>query len=416
MNRSTILPLLLAVVLLVPVAAAGVTPQTNSSQPASADVSSQQNDSPTNYTQLYVEEQYRSLELKPGESETVSVDVENGEDKAITIKPHLYTHTLGEPPINEEWVSISDEELTLEKGETKTVDATVEIPEDADLGRYSGSLAFTDEMVSYPGGPARPVHAANLNLEVSKQPTVTIKSGSYEHTQVKAGDTTSHEIIIENTGDQAVPLNPQVNIQDGARRPSASQSLEKSWFDITAPTELSPGETTTVEVTISPPSDADRGRYNAEIDLGIQDPARSDRNGYWQQIDLNVEVWEEPTDPFEQEFTVADDVEDVTLTLSARNRYQTDDSPSPGFDVTFISPNGTEIDAERVERSTSGSVSLAERDSRSQLQDGEYSTGSAQQEFVYRITDPEAGNWSAEIMPENVMEFQYDITRTDSTD
>jgi len=244
---------------------------------------------------------------------------------------------------------------------------------------------------------------------------VAIKSGSYEHTQVKAGDTTSHEIVIENTGDQAVPLNPQVNIQDGARRPSASQSLEKSWFDITAPTELSPGETTTVEVTISPPSDADRGRYNAEIDLGIQDPARSDRNGYWQQIDLNVEVWEEPTDPFEQEFKVADDVEDVTLTLSARNRYQTDDSPSPGFDVTFISPNGTEIDAERVERSTSGHVSLAERDSRSQLQDGEYATGTAQQEFVYRITDPEAGNWSVEIMPENVMEFQYDITRTDST-
>src|SRR6056297_3134325 len=231
MNRSTILSLLLAAVVVVPAAVAGIGPQSNSAQQVTSTTQPQQSAAATNYTQFYVEGQYRSLELKPGESETVSVDVENGEDEAITINPHLYTHTLGELPINEEWVSISDEELTLEEGETKTVDATVEIPEDADLGRYSGSLAFTDEMISYPGGPARPVHAANLNLEVSKQPTVAIKSGSYEHTQVKAGDTTSHEIVIENTGDQAVPLNPQVNIQDGARRPSASQPLEKSWFD-----------------------------------------------------------------------------------------------------------------------------------------------------------------------------------------
>ncbi|MFD1587651.1 hypothetical protein ACFR9U_11700 [Halorientalis brevis] len=416
MNRSTILSLLLAAVVVVPAAVAGIGPQSNSPQQVTPATQPQQSAASTNYTQLYVDEQYRSLDLKPGESETVSVEVENGEDDEVTITPHLYTPKVGEPPIKAEWVSISDEELTLEEGETVTVNATIEIPDDAELGRYTGSLAFTDEKISYPGRPARPVHAANLHLEVYKQPTVTITSGSYGHTQAKAGGTTTHEIVVENSGDQAVPLNPQVNVQERTRRPSGSQPLEKSWFDITAPTEIAPGETETVEVTISPPSDADRGRYDAEIELGLQDPARPDRNDYWQRVNLNVEVWEEPTDAFEREFEVVDGVEDVTLTLSTYDRAQTDDLPSPSFDVTLVSPNGTEIDAERVERSTSGHVSLADDANPTQPKEGEYSTRSAEQQFVYRVSDPAAGSWTAEITPENAMQFEYDITRSNDAE
>ncbi len=214
--------------------------------------------------------------------------------------------------------------------------------------------------------------------------------------------------------EQAVPVNPQVTIQDRHPRRRTSQPLEKSWFDITAPSEIAPGETGAVTVTVSPPSDADRGRYDAEIDLGIQDPARPEQDDYWQQVNLNVEVWKEPTDPFAKEFTVAADADDVTLTLSTYNRYQSDDGPDPNFDVTLVSPNGTEIDAERVERSTSGDVSLAERDSSSR--DGAYASGTSQQEFVYRVTDPAAGDWTAKIMPENAMEFDYDITRSSAAE
>ena len=416
MNRSTILSLLLAAVVIVPAAVAGIGPQSNSAQQAPVDSGSQQSTDPANYTQLYVDEQYRSLDLKPGESETVSVEVENGEDESVTITPHLYTHNVGEPPVKDEWVDIGDEERTLEAGETVTVNATVEIPDDAELGRYTGALAFTDETMAYPGRPPRPVHAASLRLEVYKDPTVTIKEGSYVHTQAKAGDTTTHEIVIENSGEEAVPLNPQLNIEDRRRRHGGGQPLEKSWFDVTSDTEIEPGETTTVEVTISPPTDADRGRYNAELDLGIQDPARSDREDYWQQINLNVEVWEEPTAPFEREFEVADAGDDVTVTLSTHDRYESDDSPAPDFDVTLVSPNGTEIDVDRVERSTSGHVSLADRGRPSEQTDGEYSYGGSEQEFVYRVTDAAAGEWTAEIMPENAMEFEYDVTRSDASD
>jgi Tfp pilus assembly protein PilV len=416
MKRSTSLSLLLAAVVILPAAAAGIGQQMDSSQQTRTEAGSQQASAQSDYTQLYVEDQYRSLELKPGQSETVSVDVENGEDRSVTIRPHLFAPGVGEPPIKDDWVSISDTEITLDERETVTVNATVEIPEDAELGRYNGVLAMTNETISYPGRPAHPVHSANLNVEVFKEPTVTIESGSYGHTQAKAGSTTTHEIVVKNSGDQAVPLNPQVSIQDNHRRGSYSQSLERSWFDISAPAEVEPGETATVEVTISPPNDADRGRYDTEIDLGIQDPARSSDDDYWQQVDLNVEVWEPPTEPFEREFEVVNGTESVTLTLSTNDHYQSDDGPAPSFDVTFVSPSGTEVEAERVERSTSGHVSLADRARPTQSQDGPYSSGGAQQEFVYRIENPAAGTWSAEIMPENAIEFEYDVTRTESSD
>src|SRR6056297_123811 len=138
MNRSTILSLLLAAVVVVPAAVAGIGPQSNSAQQVTPTTQPQQSAAATNYTQLYVDEQYRSLELKPGESETVSVDVENGEDDAVTITPHLYTPKVGEPPLKEEWVSVSDDELTLDEGQTVTVNATIEIPNDAELGRFTG--------------------------------------------------------------------------------------------------------------------------------------------------------------------------------------------------------------------------------------------------------------------------------------
>ena len=413
MHRSTTLSLLLVAALMLPVAAAGVGQQMDSSQ-QTAD-GTQQAGEQSNYTQLYVTDQYRSLELKPGESETVSVDVENGEDEPVTITPQLYTPEVGQPPVQDDWVTISDDDITLDPEETVTVDATVAIPEDAELGSYTGALAVTDETISYPGRPAIPVHSANLGVEVYREPTVTIESGSYGSTQARAGSTTTHEIVVENAGDQAVPLNPEVSVQDARRRAGGSQSLEPSWFDISAPTEIEAGETATVEVTISPPEDADRGRYDTEIDLGIQDPARQPGDEYWQQVNLNIEVWEPPTEPFEREFEV-DDADQVTMTLSTYDRPRSDDGPAPSFDVTLVSPNGTEIDADRVERSTSGSVSLADRAGPTQSQDGAYSARGAQQEFVYRVEEPAAGTWSAEIMPENAIEFEYDITRTASSD
>ncbi len=121
MNRSTILSLLLAAAVIVPAAAAGIGSQSKRTQTADA-ASSDITQTASNYTQLYVEEQYRSLELKPGESDTVSIEVENGEDEAVTITPHLYTPKVGSQPIKQDWVSISEDEVTLAAGQLPTTE------------------------------------------------------------------------------------------------------------------------------------------------------------------------------------------------------------------------------------------------------------------------------------------------------
>lgn len=409
MQRKLALALAFAVAL--PAATVGVTGQLNSHGIAqtAADTDVAQTDDGSNFTRLYVDEQYRSLTLKPGESETVEVSVENGEDEAVTIDPHVYVPKAGQRPVEEEWVSIDTGETSLAAGESLTVNATISVPEDAQLGRYSGAIAFNNETVNYPGQPAHPVHSAGLSLSVREEPTVTVTSGSYGTAQVQSGETTVHEIVVENDGDQPVPVNPQIETSDRLHYGGDFQPLEASWFDIEAPAEVAPGESETIEVVVAPPEDADRGRYDATIDLGLQDPARPDDRDHWQRVDLTVEVWEQPAEPFETDFEVAAGTENATLTLTAHSP-EGDDGPEPGFDVTFVAPNGTEMDAERVRRTDSGHVSLG-ADRRAVRSDGDYADHSGEQQFTYRIEEPASGEWSARVMPENTIEFGYEITR-----
>ena len=372
---------------------------------------------PANYTRLYIENQYRNLELKPGESETVTVTVENGEDEAVTLSPRVATPpTPRQQAVDPSWVKIADDETTLEADESREFDVTVSVPDDAEIGEYGGMIAFTDETVRYPGRPPQPVHSARLSVEVWQEPTVEIDSETHIYTQLRAGDTFTREITVSNTGDEAVPVNPQFNAEENRRhRPTERETLDRSWVTIESPSEIAPGETETVEITVEPPADADRGNYNAQVDLGISDPARDSDRNYWQQVDLRFQVWTEPDDPFETAFQVSEDTRNVSLTLSTHDRPRAGETASPtDFDVTFVAPDGSTQTAARVQQRDTGHVSLgAERYPRMQSTDGTYATEGGQQEFTYRIDEPASGQWSVHIMPENTMEFEYDITRNE---
>jgi hypothetical protein len=183
--------------------------------------------------------------------------------------------------------------------------------------------------------------------------------------------------------------------------------------NIDAPSEIGAGETETVEITVSPPADAERGDYNAEIDLGLRDPARNERDSHWQELRLRFQVWTQPEEPFETSFGVREEATDATLKLeSDRHPRTSGDGTEADFDVTFVSPDGTEIDAERVQVTDKGRVSLGD-ERRPTMSDGTYSAGGDHQTFKYRLDDPEAGTWSVRITPENTMEFNYEITRNE---
>lgn len=426
MNKR-ILIAVLVVLASVPAATAHMAPADSSpttSAPASvssvteaADAEDDSSDEETNYTRLYVDADDSYLNLQPGESDSFTIRVKNGEDTAVDVNPHLWTSPVARLPMNESWVTIDGPD-ELAAGEEATYDVRVSVPSEAETGRYSGLIAFTDQTAETRAGqPERPVHADYVNVEVWRPPTVRIVSDTYVHTQVEAGSSVTRQIVIENTGDSAVPLSPELKLENrrcvGSHCPA---ELDPSWIDIDAPSQVEAGETATVTVTISPGADADRGDYRSTIDLGLKDPNRDPRNEYWQEVNLRFVVWQQPEEPYETSFTVSEGTENVTLTLNPRNYGERadGDAEKPGFDVTFVSPDGERIDAERVRVSKRGHVDLSGRGDGTEQ--GAYTAQGAQTEFVYALDEPASGEWSVEIMPENTISFSYELTRNESGD
>lgn len=423
MRIRTIVSILVIAGMLVPAAGASIAPASQpldtgspSTAKASDDGDSGSTSEAANYTRLYIEDRYSHLRLKPGEDDSITVLVENADDESVTITPELVRVNPRGRPIDDEWVSISAPTTTLDPGESVEVTVSVSVPESAELGDYRAELAFTNETIAYPGRPARPVHSTTLNVDVWKEPTVRILSGNHLYTQIEAGDGYVHQIVIENTGDEAVPLSPEFGDERRHRGPSRN-TVERSWFNIEAPSEIQPGETAVVNVSITPPADADRDRYSAELDLGLKDPARAERDTHWQQVRMNFQVWQQPEDPFESTFEVSEDTSSITLTLSPRNPRHADGTDPVSFDVEFVSPDGTTTTAERVQVSDRGFVDLTgDRRDRYEQSGEDYAVRSGGQEFVYRVEAPAEGTWTVRIMPHNTVGFGYDIVRNESAD
>lgn len=367
-----------------------------------------------NYTRLYIEDGYRNSEVKPGESTTFNITVGNGEDHAVELNPHVVLPQIQGRPIEKGWVTIEDGDTTLDADEERTVTVTVAVPSGAELGEYRAQVAFTNETITYDGRPSQPVHAARINVGVFKEPTVTVRSDHYHSAQIQAGNSYTYEIVVENSGDEAVPLNPKLKTREQRRYNRGDQNtVERSWFTVDAPSEVAPGESVTVEVTVNPPESADVGRHDAEIDLGLKDPARPDRGDYWKQVNVNFQVWTQPEDAFETEFRVSDQTDNVTLTLSASQYRQTATDEPTAFDVTFVAPDGTVADHQRIRVSNRGSVSLGGDERRGETQ-GPYASGGDNQQFVYRVDAPNDGQWTVKIMPQNTTRFNYEIVRNES--
>lgn len=219
---------------------------------------------------------------------------------------------------------------------------SVAVPDDADIDDYSGVVAFTDETVRYPGRPPQSVHSVSLSVDVWEEPTVQLNSETHIYTHLQAGETITREIEISNTGEEAVPVDPQFNAENQRRhRPGNRATLDRSWVTIDAPSEIDPGETDTVTLTVEPPADAERGDYSASVDLGLTDPARNADNTYWQEVNLNFQVWTPPEEPFKTTFDVSEATTNATLELTANQRQRAGDQhQDASFDVVFVAPMG----------------------------------------------------------------------------
>jgi len=109
---------------------------------------------------------------------------------------------------------------------------------------------------------------------------------------------------------------------------------------------------------------------------------------------------------------VSESTTNATLKLNANRHRAVETGQDADFEVTFVSPDGEEIEAERASVTDSGRVNLGAQRRPSQTE-GTYATGGSHQTFTYELDDPAAGEWSVRIMPTNTMDFEYELTRTE---
>lgn len=157
-------------------------------------------------------------------------------------------------------------------------------------------------------------------------------------------------------------------------------------------------------MTVEVPEDAETASYSGQVaftnETAATRPGRPERPVHADYV--RVEVWRPPT------------VENVTLTLNPRTVGDTERTEEPSFNVTFVSPDGERIEAERVQVSERGFVDLGSQ--QRDTSDGDYSTRRTTSQSVYVLDAPETGQWTVEIMPDNTIGFQYELTRNESGD
>lgn len=283
------------------------------------------------------------------------------------------------------------------------------------LGHYGAMIAFTKDtfQTPYPVPFPNYINSFMLSVNVWKEPTIRIYT-RYIHDRVEPGNTYNYDIKLENTGNEAVDLKPELSSEGRYYYggPYSEGALPEDWIIINAPKQVKANSKATVKVTINVPRDA-KGRYEGQIDLNIDDPSLQ---RYDSQVHLSLEVWSQPTEPFTKKFDVQEGAK-VDLTISTYqykyDRYSasTRTTNKPSFIVTLKDPNGNPITAQLTKRIESGSVNLGmySMPPWEIVSAGVYNEESTRYSETYTIDSATSGEWTLSILPKNTDRFDYTI-------
>ena len=371
------------------------------------------------YASLKISPGREHLRLQPGESDEITVTVTNPDDEIHT-EPHLVTLPFDDNPIESDWINITPASANISSESKQEYTIVVEVPDDAEIGHYHSTIAFTDDAIGE-GPYPKHLNTFRLSLEVWMPPKVQILT-PYIYDQIEAGRTYDYTIELENTGDDPIAIDPEIEDNDRYCVKSAGcgygYAFGSGAITITAPDEIEPGQRATVEMHIAVPDDA-RGRYEGSIDLNIDDPGIREYEG---RVHISFEVIRYPTEPFVGYFNVSDDAK-ATIEVTAHNWRATDVEPS--FVVNLTDSDGNSVDIGRTMKTHKGSVSFGNGCkmgmpylsypmpvppgvTRDAAEEG-YSEMSTQYTETY-TADCAAGTYELRILPENTERFEYTIT------
>ena len=372
------------------------------------------------FARLQINPGHSYIHIKPGNSDEVTVTVSNKDNETITAAPFVSVVPYSDNLFEESWATITPVSADIAPDAKQEFVIEVNIPQDADIGHYSTSIAFTEDVMPTPYPTPYPdyLNSMHFSVEVWTPPKIQIQT-PFLHGRVESGENYDYEIKIENVADKDISIDPKIDdnnrMYDYGPFGMMSSAFEDDAITITAPSVVKAGETVIVNVHLEVPDDS-KGNYNGAIDLNIDDPSIDEWDG---RVQMNFDVWTQPTEPYTKSFTTGTD-DTITIEISSNpfSEYtyamwmdtNTQDQKEPSFAVTLKGDSG-EVEMTLVKTTYSGSVSLGisslppwEIDST-----GIYRDLSSSYVQEYSATCA-AGDWTLGILPSNADMFSYTIT------
>ena len=227
----------------------------------------------------------------------------------------------------------------------------------------------------------------------------------------KAGEIISIEGKVHNDGNSeiTVELVPVMREEDEYMYKYSENVINPEWVSV-SPGEIDLGaqESAKFNISVSIPPDAKSGYYSGMIAI------RTDK--YPERIEhYSVQVYKPLEEPITKEFSVAPNSTKVMVTVKWNKDEKNMLSAGGTVDVHLFDPYGNEVSQHTKMTRISGYVDAfsyaLERGM--DIEDEETTNANVhehgQQAVIYLIENPASGTWKLEMMPEDVMHFNYDI-------
>ena len=225
----------------------------------------------------------------------------------------------------------------------------------------------------------------------------------------KAGETISIEGKVHNDGNSeiTVELVPVMREEDEYMYKYSENVINPEWVSV-SPSEIDLGaqESAKFDISVSIPPDAKSGYYSGMIAI------RTDK--YPERIEhYSVQVYKPLEEPITKEFSVAPNSTKVIVTVKWNKDEKNMLSAGGTVDVHLFDPYGNEVSQRTKMTRISGYVDAFSYALRGGIDTGGEETTNVhehgQQVVIYQIDNPASGTWKLEMMPEDVMHFNYDI-------
>lgn len=368
-----------------------------------------------NYTRLLISPQYNKFRMEPGDKEEFTVTVKNTENKSVPTQVHVVTPPYAENEPGKDWIRVEPKSAEIAAGDMQEYNVTVDIPPDADIGYYQAQIVFTNDTmwsIPYPEKFPKYVNACELSIDVWTQPKVYFWP-RYISDRVKAGQSYKYEIQLENIGDKAIAIKPEVEEGLPYEIPVIplppyeyrGGRIPAEWLTIEAPAEVEANSTATVTVTMNVPEEALGQYYEGTINLNIDDPSIEEWD---QKVWMNIEVWKQPTTPYSDEFTVEQGDNFSVVVRAQEYAYDSYSRAEEDFCVVLLNPDGNKTTIEASKRVKKREVSVGMKNGDA-WNEGTYHVVSMEDSKTCVVTNATGGTWTLQILPLNVRDFSYTI-------